>query len=153
MVEEEIHAMDPKNARVASPAPPYTYLGVAESLMPGVKPLVDALPSGTSVALALVCAHILECLLKAYLSRGGADTALKKPSIRHDLNALWILAGKERLPVPASPPDWVDRLSGLHNSPYYLRYSTGVHGVVLPAPEPMATELTALLGIVRNHIK
>jgi hypothetical protein len=139
---------------VAPPAPPYTYFGVAERLIPGVKPLVDALPSGTSAALALVCAHILECLLKAYISRDGSKKAAHKArSMGHDLNALWAEAVRQSLPVQASPPAWADRLSGLHKSPYYLRYSKGVHGVVLPAPEPMATELTTLLEVVRNQIR
>jgi hypothetical protein len=139
---------------VAPPAPPYTYFGVAESLMPGVKPLVDALPSGSSAALALVCAHTLECLLKAYISRDGSKkAACKARGMRHDLKALWKEASKQGLGVPASPPDWADRLSSLHHQPYLLRYSEGIHGIVLPAAAPMAPELTTLLEVVRKHIK
>ena len=65
-------------------APPHTYFGVAQSLLPGVKILAVASPC-PALALALVSAHILECLLKAYLSRDGSDAALKNPAVRHDL--------------------------------------------------------------------
>jgi hypothetical protein len=119
--------------------------------MPGLKVLAVASPL-PALALALVAAHILECLLKAYLSRDGSDTELKKPDVRHDLNALWAMARAEGLRVQESPPSWVDRLSDLHKPPYYLRYSTGVHGIVLPGVEPMTSELGALLEIVRGQL-
>ena len=41
-------------------------------MMPGVKILAEAEPT-CAPALALVAAHVLECLLKAYLSRDGSD--------------------------------------------------------------------------------
>jgi hypothetical protein len=172
MDSKETHVMEPitANARMIQesntmtpPASPYTYLGVAEGLMPGVKPLVDALPSGTSATLAFVCAHVLECLLKAYLSRGGSDAALRQPSIRHNLSALWKKAYKQGLPVSDAPPDWVECLSGLHNEPYPLRYSIGIDratnikrpisAILLPAAEPMVTELVTLLEVVRQLIR
>jgi len=133
-------------------APPHTYLGVAESMMPGVKVLAAASPF-PALALALVAAHVLECLLKAYLSRHGSDDALKNPDVRHDLEALWAMAFEQGLRIPRSPPDWVACLSGLHKSPYYLRYSTGVHGIVSPGAEPMTSELAALLEIVRAQLR
>lgn len=123
---------------IAPAAPPHTYFGVAQSLMPGVKILAAASPP-PALALALLCSHVLECLLKAYLSRDGSDAALKEPNIRHDLNALWALAFAQGLCVQESPPAWADCLSGLHKSPYYLRYSTGVHGIVSPGAEPMTS--------------
>lgn len=136
---------------IAPAAPPHTYFGVAQSMMPGVKVLATASPP-PALALALVAAHVLECMLKAYLSRDGSDAALKSPDVRHDLNALWAMAFAQGLRIPESPPSWVDCLSGLHKSPYHLRYSTGVHGIVLPATEPMTSELAALVDIVRGQI-
>jgi len=125
-------------------------------MMPGVKVLAAASPP-PALALVLVAAHVLECLLKAYLSRDGSDAALKNPDVRHDLNALWAMAFAQGLHVPESPPSWADCLSGLHKSPYYLRYSgvrrgTGVHGIVSPGAEPMTSDLAALVEIVRRQL-
>lgn len=137
---------------IAPAAPPHTYFGVAQSMLPGVKALAAASPS-SALAHALVAAHVLECLLKAYLSRHGSDSEVKKPAIRHNLNALWAMAFAEGLGIQQSPPAWVDCLSGLHGSPYYLRYSTGVHGIVSPGAEPMTSELADLLELVRRKLR
>jgi hypothetical protein len=136
---------------IAPAAPPHTYFGVAQSMMLGVKVLAAASPP-PALALALVAAHVLECLLKAYLSREGSDDALRKTAVRHNLNRLWAMAFAQGLRVPESPPSWVDRLSGLHKWPYYLRYSTDVHGIVSPGAEPMTSGLAALLEIVRGQL-
>jgi hypothetical protein len=72
--------------------------------------------------------------------------------VRHDLNALWSMAFDQDLQIQKDPPSWVACLSGLHKSPYHLRYSTGVHAIVTPAPEPMSSELAALLEIVRRQL-
>lgn len=137
--------------KIAPAAPPHTYFGVAQSMMAGVKILAAASPS-PALALSLLAAHVLECLLKANLSRNGSDAAVKKRDIRHDLEALWARAFAQGLRVPESPPDWVTCLSGLHKRPYYPRYSDGVHGIVSPGPEPMTSELEGLLEIVRTQL-
>lgn len=36
--------------------------------------------------------------------------------------------------------------------PYYLRYSTGVHAVMLPSAEHMVRELQSLLNLVQTTI-
>lgn len=136
---------------VAPPGPPHTYFGAAQSFMPGVRVLASASPVPAS-ALAFLCSHVLECLLKAYLSRDGSDAGLRDPDIRHNLVALWERANAEGLRIQNAPPAWVVRLSGLHNSPYYLRYSTGVHGIVTPGVEPMASELAALVEVVQGQL-
>jgi hypothetical protein len=100
----------------------------------------------------MLSAHALECILKGYISRGGDDSSVRCPKVWHNLNALWSLAVADGLDVPSKAPDWVGRLSDLHNRPFYLRYSTGVHGIVSPAPEPMATELAAILEQVQNQV-
>ncbi|WP_375738289.1 hypothetical protein [Pseudomonas boanensis] len=110
--------LDP--VRNAPATPPHTYLGVAESMIPGVKVLADA-PPACAPALALVAAHVLECLLKAYLSRDGSDDGLKtlkENAIRHNLEKLWAMAHSQGLQISEQPPDWVVTLSRLHKNPY-----------------------------------
>lgn len=136
---------------VTPAAPPHTYFGVAQSIMLGVKILSAASPL-PALPLALLCAHVLECLLKAYLSRDGVDKAVRARKICHDLNALWAMASADGLCVNETPPHWVDNLSGLHKSPFHLRYSTGVHGMVCPSGEPMTSELDDILAIVRGAL-
>jgi len=121
-------------------------------MMLGVKVLAAASPP-PALALALVAAHVLECSLKSYLSRDRSDAALKDPNVYHDLNALWAMSFAQGLGISESPPIWADYLSGLHKSPYYLRYSTGVHGIVSPSAEPMTSELAALLDTVGKQLK
>jgi hypothetical protein len=95
---------------------------------------------------------------KASLSRGGDDRRLRSKALRHNLDALWRLAiseglaNSEHLSIDAAPPSWLQRLSQLHDGPYYLRYSTGVHGLVTPAPEPMCTELERLVAAVEHQV-
>lgn len=131
--------------------PPHTYLGMARTLLAGVQVLASV-GSNTPVALAFVAAQVTECALKAHLSRSGNDKRLKNPALRHDLKALWQLAYTEGLPLSEKPPAWLVTLSGLHSTPYYIRYSTGVHCLVTPAAEPMATELAAIVELVAHHL-
>jgi hypothetical protein len=103
--------------------------------------------------LAFVSAHILECILTGYLSRAlGSDASIRNDSkLRHNLAGLWSLAAGQGLQLPDPVPSWVECLSGLHNRPcFYLRYSKGVHGVLSPAPEPMASDLPQLLTLVKK---
>ena len=137
---------------IAPAAPPQTYFGVAENLMPGVRVL--AKEPQCAIALCMLCAHVVECLLKAYASKAlGSEAAVRKRDIQHNLDALWKLAISEGLRAAPSPPEWVSHLRHLHDSPYFLRYSTEVHGIVLPATEPMVTELAALLELIRTQIR
>jgi hypothetical protein len=135
------------NDFIAPAGPPHTYLGMARALLHGILPLATAGPN-SSIALAFVAGQVAECALKAYLSRGGDDKRLKDPTLRHNLAALWQLAQSEGLPVSPQSPTWLVTLSGLHNTPYFIRYSTHVHGLVTPAAEPMATDLVALVEVV-----
>lgn len=133
-------------------APPQTYLSIAHAMLPGVRVLATTSPV-PALPLAMVSAHALECILKAFLSRSGDDRRMKKSDVRHNLNALWELAHSEGLNIPSQPPAWVSCLSHLHASPYYLRYSTGVSGFVTPASEPMITELAALIKQVCGQLQ
>lgn len=138
--------------RMVPAGPPHTYQGIAYAMLPGVSILAAASPL-PALPLAMVSAHVLECTLKAYLSRSGDDKRLKDDvQVRHSLNALWSLAQTEGLEIKSQPPQWVTCLSDLHKSPYYLRYSPGVHSISTPAPEPMTTELTALVEQVQRQL-
>src|SRR5437660_5427095 len=144
-------AMTAAPARIAPAVPPHTYLGVASSLLPAVRILASS-DEQPAIAVAMLSAHALECILKGYISRSGDDSSVRHPDVQHNLNALWSRAVADGLHIPPKPPDWVGRLSDLHNRPFYLRYSTKVHGNVLPAPEPMTTELAAILKQVLNQL-
>jgi hypothetical protein len=133
------------------PGPPHTYIGIAYCMLQGVRVLAEASPL-PALPLAMVSAHVLECALKAYLSRSGDDARVKRADIRHNLNALWSLAHAEGLNIQREPPEWASVLSHVHDQPYYLRYSTGVNGLVTPAPEPMATELSAVVDQVQTQL-
>lgn len=132
---------------IAPTEPPHTYLGISECLMPGVDTLASS-RAAVGAALASLCAHILECLLKAYISKATGSNA---EIISHNLNELWDLAVSKGLPAPAKPPAWADSLNHLHGPPYYLRYSTGVHGLITPAAQPMVSELKTLLEVVQKQ--
>jgi len=138
--------------RILPAGPPHTYFGIAQAMYPGVRQLASASPV-YPLALCLVAAHALECALKAYLSRDGVDSALREPALRHNLERLWREAAANGLKIASTPPEWVVCLSGLHDRPYYLRYSTGVHGIVSPGIEPMTTDLSNLVETVRAQIR
>ena len=132
--------------------PPYTYLDVAENMIGGVRVLANAAPL-SELTLALAAAHTLECALKAYLSKSGDDERLKVQNVRHNLCLLWEMCVEEDLAaISPTVPTWVTQLSEIHDSPYYLRYSTGIHAITTPEPEPMTAELEALLQTVRGQI-
>lgn len=132
--------------------PPHTYQGIAYAMLPGVRILAAASPL-PALPLAMVSAHVLECTLKAYLSRAGDDRKVRTPGVRHNLNILWSLAHTDGLNIQSQPPQWVTCLSQLHAPPYFLRYSSGVHGISTPAPEPMTTELSALVEQVQRQLR
>jgi hypothetical protein len=136
--------------RIGPAGPPYTYLGVARALAPSIKILEVAVPPQPS-AHALVVAHTVECLLKAYLSRSGQDDSLKQKSLRHNLVGLWNLATIEGLSL-SGVPSWLQRLSEVHDQPYYLRYSTGIHILVTPPMCDMTLGVEELLRIVEASL-
>lgn len=134
--------------------PPHTYLGVARSLVPGAVLLANS-PDTSPHAFALVSAHALECMLKAYLTRSGDDKAARavtKPDIRHNLEMLWREAVIDGLQIDEDPPKWVLRLSGLHDSPYHLRYSTGINGIVLPPTHQTRSGLLQVMQAVESSL-
>ncbi len=141
-------ALTAQDASIAPAAPPHTYLGISRQLANAIQPLISSGPS-CSFALAFVCAQTLECALKAYLSRSGDDSRVKEPAIRHNLEELWHLAEAEGLQLMQPTPSWVSQLSSLHDGrKFLLRYSTGVHGMVSPATEPMCIDIEQIVELV-----
>ncbi len=136
---------------VAPPGPPRTYLGIANALVPGIRVLAESAPV-PALPLTLLCAHALECVLKACLSRNGDDSPVKQAKVRHNLNLLWVMAFEDGLEISQTPPSWADLLSNLHGWPYYLRYATGVPGLVLPPPREVVSGLLHMLDQVRAKI-
>lgn len=136
---------------VRPPGPPDTYLGVATHLLPDIEFLANKSPP-SGIGLPMLCAHALECILKAYLSRGGNDKHVREPQVRHNLAKLWSMASADGLRIPSDPIGWVKQLSLLHDGPYYLRYATNVNGIVSPAPALMIADLSDLLEMVRSQI-
>ena len=127
-------------------------------MMDGVRVLAAA-PRPPSVALAFLAAQTLECLLKAYLLRSGADAPAKikqllryDRDVRHNLERLWSMAHKDGLHINPTPPQWATRLAGIHDDPYHLRYPE-VHAIVTPAAEPMTSDLTLLFGTVMAQLQ
>jgi hypothetical protein len=136
---------------IAPVTPAAAYHGVAESLMHGVQLLASS--PHAIVAHAFLSAHIVECLLKAFLSKDGvSEKELGDSNLRHNLAELWRQAAARGLGI--SPPAWAQWLSDLHDRPFHLRYAKGIHGVSnLPNPQTVSPELTTLLQKVRERIR
>ena len=136
---------------VAPVAPHEAFLAAAVGLMRGAMVLAAASPSESAPALALLSGQILECSLKAFLSKAGlTEPELKK--VGHNLSALWALAATKGLPISATPPDWAGTLNSLHDYPYNLRYPMGLHGLVLSNAQQTTLELGHLIETVRQTI-
>jgi HEPN domain-containing protein len=131
--------------------PPNTYLGVARHMELGLDPLI-AVHDPQAHAFMFLAAQVVECALKAALSRTGDDTPLRKQALRHDLEALWQLAAGEGLGVDPVPPSWLVRLSLLHREPYYLRYSKGVNGWVGPPLKDVRDGIRDLMIAVERQV-
>ena len=133
------------------------YIIVARDLLQGVEAL-SPIKNIHPRSCALIAAHALECILKAYLWHRGKKEEIVKHDVRHDIVALWNMAYKEKtLGIPKAEPDWVNILGLGHRRRYYLRYQKGeqgvVHGGQYPELIPMAAELRKLYEMVEPAIK
>ena len=122
------------------------YLATATGLLRGASLLAAAPPSESEWAFALVAAQILECSLKAFLSKRG-ETGLKE----HDLAKLWARAAG-RLPI-GDMPQWAETLNSLHGPPdYHVRYPDKVNALVFPEPHETELALRNLIDTVRKAL-
>jgi hypothetical protein len=139
------------------------YMIVAHDLLQGVEAL-SAMHGISPRACAMIAGQALECALKAFLCYKGEKAAIGKHDIRHNIEALWALAYKEKtLRITEVPPDWVKILGWGHGPNFYFRYQEGeknlkgnrtiVHGGQTPALIPMAIELGELVRKVQDVIK
>jgi len=138
------------------------YIIVARDLLQGVDALTTLLPNVSSRSCALIAAHALECVLKAFLWHKEKKKIWVRDD-QHDLVALWNMAYKEGLNLPHTPPDWVTILSSGHGPNFYFRYQEGekdqeakktvVHGGQTPALVSIAVELKNLIEMVGLIVK
>lgn len=136
---------------IAPVAPHEAFLAVAAGLMRGATVLAAAPLSESSMALALLSGQILECSLKAFLSKAGlTERELRKKKVRHNLLELWALAVTNGLRISATPPHWAETLNSLHDDPYRLRYPMWLHGLVLPNAQQTTSELGDIIDTVRQ---
>lgn len=139
---------------IGPPAPPYTYIGVAQQYLVGVNALGTS-PEVSNCAMPLchLTAHALECALTAYLTRGGSDRDIAgNRRLRHNLVALWNMAQSEGLDIPGGMPGWVAQLGALHDYPFRLRYAKDVHALVLPVLQPMIADLDRIIGLIQKQV-
>jgi hypothetical protein len=128
------------------------YMIVARDLFQGVEALSKLPPSIHPRSCALLAAHALECVLKAFLWHKGK----KKLRGEHNLLKLWDMAYKEGLSIPEQPPDWVSILSQGHGPNFYFRYQEGVkvsnkkHVIVHGGQTP---ELISMRDALKNLIE
>ena len=144
--------------RMVPPSQLDAYLIVARELLQGVE-VLSGFNNINPRSCALIAAHSLECMLKAFLCHKGKIEELRKPKVRHDLLALWDLSyNEDDLCIPKSPPDWVKVLSLGHGPDYYFRYQEGKNKVVVnvgsfPELVPMEMALREIFEKVNTVIK
>jgi hypothetical protein len=134
------------------------YMIVARDLLKAVKALSILPPNVPPRGCAMLAAHALECVLKAFLWHKGKEKEIRKHDVQHDLEALWNMAYKEGLSIPKDPPTWVTILNSGHKPNFYFRYQKGqgktvVHGGQTPALIPMRDALKNLIEMVGLAVK
>jgi hypothetical protein len=153
--------------------------GKFEGIMPGIKLAVpsdarcyltssnwflagsEALAQCTAKELTscvFLAAQSLECALKAYLLCSASDESKMKmelmaPTIRHDLEKLWMRSSELGLCVPNQPSSWCITLNSGHNKPYYMRYPMGGINITNPVIKTMLEELKAIVEEVGKKVK
>jgi hypothetical protein len=113
-------------------------------LLHGLRALVNGEDAQNAEAAIFLASWCLELTLKGYLAAVGKGKKELQP-IQHDLVALWELAQRCGLMVPAVPPRWCQLLSETHNSPFHQRYPTDASVSVAPNLRLVLSELEVLL--------
>ena len=124
-----------------------SYLTTAVGLMRGATVLAASPPDESGWAFALVSGQILECSLKAFLSKLG-QTGLNG----HDLAKLWARAAGRGLPI-GDMPQWAKTLNSLHGPPnYHVRYPDKLNGLIFPEPHETEAALRNIIDTVRKAL-
>lgn len=151
--------------RLLQPTQSDSFLAVADNLLKGAM-VLEAAPACPPHALALLCGHSLECILKAYLAGSDDPVVVEwlKQTAGHDIEKLWSEAVLRGLAIESPMPDWVTGLAGLHGPPFILRYarvpnpadrrlSHGLHGIVFPVLKGVPDHLSVMANTVRTHLQ
>jgi hypothetical protein len=99
-----------------------------------------------------LAAQTLECTLKAYLTRLGLPTPVRRKG--HDLINLWRTAAEAsaaapvKLSIAVRPPEWCVMLNVFHDYPFLDRYP-GVYGLSVKTKR---TQLAKILGRILTQV-
>jgi hypothetical protein len=138
--------------RILPPSDARALLFSAQQLMQGLQVLARS-PENVPLACSFLAGQALEGTLKAYLSLNGVSEGALISQFRHDLEKLWNEAVRLGAPLSATPSRWCQTLNTLHGSPYYLRYPLRVNIIVMPAKEPMVSELQQIVDDILALVK
>lgn len=150
------------SSRLAEPSIYDGYIASALGLKQSFSLLIDAGPEHCRAA-CLVGGLILECLLKAHLTKQGLEQQkLGSQDLRHDLQNLWSSAQNLGLPVTNECPQWLATLNSLHfrnkestanGNTYAIRYQGPYHGLTYPNLQEMQAGVLQIYGMVidANH--
>ncbi|HPQ24168.1 MAG TPA: hypothetical protein PLY75_04470 [Gammaproteobacteria bacterium] len=143
--------MQASDAQIGTVPDSVAYFSVAKRLNVGVQALLKN--TEANLSRSFLAAQALECVLKAFLTHQGIEEKkLKHHDVRHNLEELWVLAASHGANLAAEPAPWCRRLNELHDKPYYFRYPMKLHGVVMPGPEPMASEMQEVIRSIGDAI-
>jgi len=127
-------------------------MNVAGSFVRSVELLVANAKAVEVWGIALLSAHALEIVLKAFLlaKEVTEDELVKK--VGHNLEKAWRKASTLGLQIPVQPPRWCMLLNLVHDSPYLVRYPPTNTGVVLPNLSDLSADLRGLYDLVEKSI-
>lgn len=134
------------------PLTPQSLLGAASSLVSSVECLVLSVKTVEVWGIALLSAHAVEIILKAFLIAKGVSEEKLEQKIRHHLGKAWRKASSLGLDIPSDPPRWCNLLDGAHDSPYFLRYPPTNTGMILPNLNDLSANLRGLYELVRRSL-
>lgn len=131
----------------------------AERLLDGAQGYYDSLellsksPSQASVdAIGLLASHSLEIALKAFLLMKGLEEKQLSKDIGHNLEAAWIKAVQNGLPIETEPPYWVKLLALGHDFPYLYRYPQENTAIGIPPTDELVPNLNGLIRLIKIYI-
>ena len=138
--------------KATHPLTPHSLLGAASSLVRSVEYLVLNVKDVEVWGIALLSAHALEIILKAFLVANGVTEDELIWRVGHNLDKAWREASSRGLGISKDPSRWCNLLDGAHDSPYVLRYPPTNTGMVLPNLNDLSSNLRELYELVKKSI-